>query len=89
MKQIANNLKRLRLQKKLTQEQAAEALGEGTAPIDIVLNEKKFPDIHPVKILPADASNQEKVEWKVTVLDADDGSNGYDGYDDEYGYANG
>ena len=34
-------------------------------------------------------SNQEKVEWKVTVLDADDGSNGYDGYDDEYGDANG
>ena len=42
--------------------QAAEALGEGTAPMDIVLNEKKFPDIHPVKILPADASNREKVE---------------------------
>ena len=42
--------------------QAAEALGEGTAAIDIVLQEKTFPDIHPVKLLPVTVSNGEKVE---------------------------
>ena len=42
--------------------QAAEALGQGSAPIDIVLKEKAFPDIHPVLRDPAEASNREKVE---------------------------
>ncbi len=42
--------------------QAAEALGEGTAQIDIVLKERIFGDIHPVRIVPQSASNKEKVE---------------------------
>ncbi len=42
--------------------QAAGALGEGSAAIDIVLNEKKICDIHPVRIVPADSSNRQKVE---------------------------
>ena len=42
-------------------EKAAEALGEGTAPMDIVLRERLFGDIHPVKIVPASVSNAQKV----------------------------
>ncbi len=42
--------------------QAAQALGEGTAQIDIVLKERLYGDIHPVRIVPASASNREKVE---------------------------
>ena len=42
-------------------EKAAEALGQGTAQIDIVLKERLFGDIHPVKIVPCTASNAEKV----------------------------
>ena len=42
-------------------ESAAEALGQGTAEIDIVLKERLFGDIHPVKIVPACCSNAEKV----------------------------
>ena len=41
--------------------QAAEALGEGTAEMDIVLKERLFGDIHPVKTVPASVSNREKV----------------------------
>ena len=41
--------------------QAAQALGEGTAPMQIVLKERIFGDIHPVKIVPASVSNREKV----------------------------
>ena len=40
---------------------AADALGEGTAQIDIVLKERLFGDIHPVKIVPASVGNKEKV----------------------------
>ncbi len=43
-------------------ESAADALGQGTAAIDIVLKERIFGDIHPVKIVPASVSNKEKVE---------------------------
>jgi len=43
-------------------EKAAGALGEGSAPMDIVLKERLFGDIHPVKIVPASVSNREKVE---------------------------
>ena len=43
-------------------EKAAGALGEGTAAIDIVLKERIFGDIHPVKSCPASASNREKIE---------------------------
>ena len=40
---------------------AAEALGQGTAQIDIVLRERIFGDIHPVKIVPSSVGNAEKV----------------------------
>ena len=43
-------------------EKAAEALGQGTAQIDIVLKERLYGDIHPVKICPVSASNQEKID---------------------------
>ena len=43
-------------------EQAAEALGQGTAAMDIVLKERTFGDIHPVKIVPSSVGNKEKVE---------------------------
>ena len=42
-------------------EKAAEALGQGDAQIDIVLRERLFGDIHPVKIVPSTVSNKEKV----------------------------
>ncbi len=42
--------------------QAAQALGEGTAQIDIRLTPAVFADIHPVTILPTEASNRQKVE---------------------------
>ena len=42
-------------------EKAAEALGQGEAPMDIVLRERLFGDIHPVKIVPATVTNKEKV----------------------------
>ena len=42
-------------------EKAAEALGQGTAQIDIVLKERLFGDIHPVKVCPASVGNKEKV----------------------------
>ena len=42
-------------------ESAAEALGQGTAAIDIVLKERLFGDIHPVKIVPSSVSNKEKI----------------------------
>ena len=41
--------------------QAAQALGEGTAQIDIVLKERLFGDIHPVRIVPQSVTNREKV----------------------------
>ncbi len=43
-------------------ESAAEALGQGTAQIDIVLKERIFGDIHPVKICPVSVSNKEKAD---------------------------
>mgnify|MGYP002514038050 CR=1 FL=1 len=39
-------------------EKAAEALGQGTAQIDIVLKERIFGDIHPVKVCPVSISNK-------------------------------
>ena len=42
--------------------QAAEALGQGSAAMDIVLKERTFGDIHPVKVIPSSVSNAEKVE---------------------------
>ncbi len=43
-------------------ERAAEALGQGKAAMDIVLHERRFGDIHPVKIVPASVGNARKVE---------------------------
>ena len=40
---------------------AAEALGQGEAQIDIVLKERLYGDIHPVKIVPSSVANAEKV----------------------------
>lgn len=42
-------------------EQAAEALGQGSAEIDIVLRERLFGDIHPIQITPDSATNAEKI----------------------------
>ena len=42
-------------------EKAADALGEGTAPMDIVLKERLYGDIHPVRIVPSSVVNREKV----------------------------
>ena len=42
--------------------QAAEALGEGSAQVDIVLKERLYGDIHPIRIVPSCVSNREKVE---------------------------
>ena len=41
---------------------AAEALGQGEAQIDIVLQERLFGDIHPVKTVPSSVHNARKVE---------------------------
>ena len=43
-------------------EQAAEALGQGRAEIDIVLRERLFGDIHPIAVVPGSVSNREKAE---------------------------
>ena len=43
-------------------ERAAEALGQGSAAMEIVLKERLFGDIHPVKVVPASVGNQEKIE---------------------------
>jgi len=43
-------------------ESAAEALGQGSTAIDIVLKERLFGDIHPVKIVPSSVGNKEKVD---------------------------
>ncbi len=42
-------------------EKAAEALGQGTAEIEIVLRERTFGDIHPVQIVPSSVHNAQKV----------------------------
>ena len=40
---------------------AAEALGQGTAAMDIVLKERIFPNYHPVKVVPSSVGNKEKI----------------------------
>ncbi len=42
-------------------QRAAEALGEGTAQIDVVLRERLFGDIHPIRIVPGSVTNAEKI----------------------------
>ena len=43
-------------------EKAAEALGQGSAPMEIVLRERLFGDIHPVVTCPVSVSNKEKID---------------------------
>ena len=43
-------------------EKAADALGQGSAQIDIVLRERLFGDIHPVVTCPSSVGNKEKIE---------------------------
>ena len=43
-------------------QQAADALGEGKAEMDIVLRERLYGDIHPIKIVPGSVSNREKID---------------------------
>ncbi len=43
-------------------EKAAEALGQGSAPMDIVLRDSFVLNAHPVRILPASVSNREKAD---------------------------
>lgn len=43
-------------------EEAAQALGEGTAEISICLHERLFGDIHPIAIVPSTVGNPRKVE---------------------------
>ena len=43
-------------------QKAADALGQGTAAMDIVLTERLYGDIHPVAIVPSSVSNRQKVE---------------------------
>ena len=43
-------------------QQAAEALGQGKAEIDIVLRERVYGDIHPIKAVPGSFTNKEKIK---------------------------
>ena len=43
-------------------EKAAEALGQGTAQMEIVLRERLFGDIHPVVTCPTSVGNKEKID---------------------------
>lgn len=42
-------------------QQAAEALGQGKAEISVVLHERLYGDLHPIRIVPATAGNAEKI----------------------------
>jgi len=42
--------------------QAADALGEGSAPMDIVLTRREIADVHSVKIIPSGVANKVKVD---------------------------
>jgi len=42
--------------------QAADALGEGNAPMDIVLTQREIADVHSVKIVPSGVANKVKVD---------------------------
>lgn len=43
-------------------EKAAEALGEGKAAMDIVLRERLYGDIHPIRIVPSSVPNRDKID---------------------------
>ena len=49
---------------------AAAALGEGTAEISIVLQEKIFTNIHPIAIVPSSVGNAPKVDYLRTACNA-------------------
>ena len=42
-------------------QQAADALGQGTAEIDIILRERLYGDIHPIKVVPGSVATAEKI----------------------------
>ncbi len=42
-------------------EQAADALGQGKAEIEIVLRERLYGDVHPIRIVPGSVSNADKI----------------------------
>ena len=42
-------------------QQAAEALGQGKAELEIVLRERLFGDVHPIKVVPGSVTNPEKI----------------------------
>ena len=42
-------------------QQAAAALGEGSAQLEIVLKERRFGDAHPIRIVPGSVPNKEKI----------------------------
>lgn len=56
-------------------EKAAEALGQGTAAMDIVLKERIYGDIHPVAIVPTSCTNKEKI---AIIKDGYFAARGYD-----------
>ena len=43
-------------------EKAAEALGQGSAAMDIVLRERLYGDIHPIRVVPGSVTNPEKIK---------------------------
>ena len=51
-------------------DRAAEALGEGTAAMEIVLRERLYGDVHPVKVVPSSVGNREKIDILRTGCDA-------------------
>ena len=56
-------------------QRAAEALAEGKAEVSIVLRERLFGDVHPVRIVPASVSNAEKISL---LREACSAASGYD-----------
>ena len=59
----------------LCAQRAAEALAEGKAEVSIVLRERLYGDVHPVKIVPAHVSNADKV---AVLKEAGAAASGYD-----------
>ena len=57
-------------------EAAADALGQGTAEIDIVLRERLYGDIHPIRVVPGSVTNAEKIK---VLKDAYFAAKEYDG----------
>ena len=49
---------------------AAEALGEGKAEISIVLRERLYTNVHPVKVIPSGVENREKTDYLRSACEA-------------------